>query len=163
MTKRFATTSTTSSNATASSVFLRLLSIAVTVAAAFTARSPLCRHRRVVKRNHDVVPRGASNFLPTAAAATTISELDTKNNDAINSVKEQINQVISSTDKGRSVPSEQQRSQIASYLSHLESLCPLIEPARSPLMETMDSPLHGFSSTLERSIGPFERCGEASD
>ena len=75
--------------------------------------------------------------MPTAAAitTTTISELDTTDNNAIKSAKEQINQVISSTDKGRSVPSEQQRSQITSYLSHLESLCPLIEPARSPLMD----------------------------
>ena len=140
MTKRFATT-TTSSNATASSVFLRLLSIiivAVTAAAAFTARSPLCHHRRVFQRNHHdyVVPRGAyNNFLPLIAAATTISELDTKNNNAIYAAKEQINQVISSTDKGRSVPSEQKRSQITSCLSNLEALCPLIEPARSPLMD----------------------------
>ena len=74
--------------------------------------------------------------MPTAvaASATTISELDTKNNDAIKSTKEQINQVISNTDKGRSA-SEQQRSQIASYLQNLEALCPLIEPARSPLMD----------------------------
>lgn len=141
MTKRFAITTTTSSNATASRFFLRLLSIiivvAVKVAAAFTARSPpLCRHRRAVKRNHDVIPRGAYNFLPTAAAtATTISDLDTTTNNAIKLAKEQINQVISSTDKGRSVPSEQQRSQIISCLSNLESLCPLIEPARSPLMD----------------------------
>ena len=114
------------------------IAVAVTVPAAFTSSSTSfsCRHRCVVKRNHDVVPRGASNFLPTAAAtATTISDLDTKNNNnAIKSAKEQINQAISNTDKGRSA-SEQQRSQITSYLSHLESLCPLMEPARSPLMD----------------------------
>lgn len=136
MTRRFAT----SSNAAAVSRSIRQLSaifvvivftaaaVAIIIfpseAAAFTTTSSSSCHRFV-----------SSNCisLTASAAASNNNELTA----AINKAKHQINQAISTTDKGRSTNlSPSQRSRITSQLSHLESLCPpKFEPARSPLMD----------------------------
>src|SRR5210317_1119632 len=83
--------------------------------------------------------KSSSHRVPvfTAAVADTSSSLSSATEAAaIAQAKQQIEQVISNTDKGRSssvTPS--QRSQILAKLSSLEAICPLDEPARDIRMD----------------------------
>ena len=142
-------------SAAAPSAYLLTLSIIIVVAAlsispsaAFTSSSS-CR-RCVVKTN----ARASSISVATAA----LPKLDQDTTSAIENAKQQINQAISTTDKGRSSNlSSTQRSQIASQLAHLESLCPISEPARNPLMEGPWIVLYTDApSPSNGQLGPFK-------
>lgn len=100
-----------------------------TIVTAFSLKGKSCG--AVKSSSHRVPP------VFTAAVADASSSLSSATEAAaIAQAKQQIEQVISNTDKGRSsslTPS--QRSQILTKLSALEAICPLDEPARDVRMD----------------------------
>mmetsp|Transcript_39737 Transcript_39737/g.69880 ORF Transcript_39737/g.69880 Transcript_39737/m.69880 type:complete len:296 (-) Transcript_39737:78-965(-) len=79
---------------------------------------------------------GTSSSFSSSIRLLLSSSNSVDNEDAaVAGVKLRIEESIANTDKGRSLQSPSQKTQIHSLLSNLESLCPLSEPARDARME----------------------------